>query len=155
MATSPAKPPAHLADLPEAGKKGLSLPALPPRLLAGSVLVVAGLISVLIAWGQTRHLENPAAQIPYLASGGLIGVGLMAVGAALLGGGGGAAVVTAAPSEEVVARIDEMAENIDWLADTVEQIAIHLNRTAAASADSLGDTPGPGAPPVDTARLRS
>ncbi|HEV7861601.1 MAG TPA: hypothetical protein VGR20_02835, partial [Acidimicrobiia bacterium] len=66
--TTPTSLPAHLADLPEVGKKGLSLPALPPRLLAGSVLVMAGLISVLVAWGQTRHLENPAAQIPYLAS---------------------------------------------------------------------------------------
>jgi hypothetical protein len=141
---SPAQPPAHLADLPEAGKKGLALPALPPRLLAGSVLVIAGLISVLIAWGQTRHLENPAAQIPYLASGGLIGVGLMAVGAALLGGSGGAAApIEVHPSEEVLARIDKMAENIDWLADTVEQIAIHLNRVAT-----------PEGSPVDTA-LRS
>ena len=113
---------------------------LPPRLLAGSVLVIAGLISVLIAWGQTRHLQNPAAQIPYLASGGLIGVGLMAVGAGLLGGGGGAAVASAAPSEEVVARIDQMAENIDWLADTVEQIAMHLNRVAAPSEESPAET---------------
>jgi len=103
--TSSAKIPAGLEDLPEAGKKGLALPALPPRLLAGSVLVIAGLVSVLIAWGQTRHLQNPAAQIPYLASGGLIGVGLMAVGAGLLGGGG-PKVVTAAPSEEIVARVD-------------------------------------------------
>src|SRR2546423_13192551 len=85
---SPAPLPAHLADLPEARRKGLSLPALPPKLLAGGVLVVAGLISVLIAWGQTRHLENPAAQIPYLASGGLIGVGLMAVAPGLLGRSG-------------------------------------------------------------------
>jgi outer membrane murein-binding lipoprotein Lpp len=131
--TSPAPLPASVADLPEAGKKGLSLPALPPKLLAGSVLVVAGLISVLIAWGQTRNIDNPAAQIPYLASGGLIGVGLMALGGALLGGGGGATVVSAAPSEEVVARIDQMAENIDWLADTVEQIALHMNRVAAAA----------------------
>jgi outer membrane murein-binding lipoprotein Lpp len=131
---SPTPLPAHVADLPEAGRKGLTLPALPPRLLAGGVLVVAGLISVLIAWGQTRHLENPAAQIPYLASGGLIGVGLMAVGAALLGGAAGGAAATAAPPEEVVARIDQMAENIDWLADTVEQIAAHLNRVAATEA---------------------
>lgn len=130
---SPAPLPAHLADLPEAGRKGLTLPALPPKLLAGGVLVVAGLISVLIAWGQTRHLQNPAAQIPYLASGGLIGVGLMAVGAALLGGGTGTAAAAAAPPE-VVARIDQMAENIDWLADTVEQIATHLNRVAATEA---------------------
>src|SRR4051812_24685243 len=141
---SPTQLPAHLADLPEAGRKGLALPALPPKLLAGGALVVAGLVSVLIAWGQTRHLENPAAQIPYLASGGLIGVGLMAVGAALLGGGGGAGAATAAPAEEVVARIDQMAENIDWLADTVEQIAIHLNHVAATDAT-----------PVDSARLRS
>jgi len=128
---SPAPLPSHLADLPEAGrKKGLALPVLPPRLLAGSVLVIAGIVSVLIAWGQTRHIGNPAAQIPYLASGGLIGVCLVAVGAGLLGGGGGPKVVTAAPSEEIVARVEEMAANIDWLADTVEQIAIHLNRVA-------------------------
>lgn len=140
---SPAQLPAHLADLPEAGKKGLSLPALPPKLLAGSVLVVAGLISILIAWGQTRDIDNPAAQIPYLASGGLIGVGLMAVGAALAGGGGGAAVVSAAPSEEVVARIDQMAENIDWLADTVEQIALHLNRVASSNEETAVGTARP------------
>ena len=132
---SPAQVPAHLADLPEAGKKGLSLPALPPKVLAGSVLVAVGLISILIAWSQTRDINNPAAQIPYLASGGLIGVGLMAVGAALLGGGG-AAVVSAAPSEEIVARVDQMAENIDWLADTVEQIALHLNRVAGDSEET-------------------
>jgi len=142
---SPAQVPAHLADLPEAGKKGLAFPALPPKVLAGSVLVVAGLISILIAWSQTRDIDNPAAQIPYLASGGLIGVGLMAVGAALLGGGG-AAVVSAAPSEEIVARVDQMAENIDWLADTVEQIALHLNRVAASNEEAA---------PVDSARLRS
>lgn len=141
---SPAQVPAHVADLPEAGKKGLALPALPPKVLAGSVLVAVGLISILIAWGQTRDINNPAAQIPYLASGGLIGVGLMAVGAALLGGGG--AVVSAAPSEEIVARVDQMAENIDWLADTVEQIALHLNRLAAANEEAAV---------VDTAKLRS
>jgi outer membrane murein-binding lipoprotein Lpp len=142
---SPVQLPAHLAELPEAGKKGLALPALPPRLLAGGLLVVAGLISVLVAWGQTRHIDNAAAQIPYLASGGLIGVGLMAVGAALLGGGGGAAAATSVPPDEVVARIDQMAENIDWLADTVEQIALHLNRVAADTEEAI----------ADTARLRS
>ena len=128
---SPTPVPAHLADLPEVKKKGLPLPALPPKVLTGGLLVVAGLISVLIAWGQTRDIDNPAAQIPYLASGGLLGVGLMAVGAALLGGGGGTAAAPAAPPDEVVARIDQMADNIDWLADTVEQIAMHLNRVAA------------------------
>jgi hypothetical protein len=149
---SPTPLPAHLADLPEVGRKGLALPALPPRLLAGRVLVVAGLISILVAWGETRHLENPAAQIPYLASGGLIGVGLMAVGASLLGGGA-PKVVSAAPSEEVAARVDQMAENIDWLADTVEQIAVHLNRLAATG-EALGEVPAP-ARPVDTARPRA
>ena len=99
-----------------------------------SALVVAGLISVLIAWSQVRDIDNPAAQIPYLASGGLIGVGLMAVGAALLGGGG--SEVSAAPSEEIAARVDQMAENIDWLADTVEQIALHLNRLAVTTEET-------------------
>ena len=130
---SPAQVRADLADLPEAGKKGVALPALPPKLLAGGTLVVVGLILVLVTWGQTRHIDNPAAQIPYLASGGLIGVGLMAVGAGLLGGGGTPAPIEVNPSAEVVARIDQMAENIDWLADTVEQIALHMNRVAATA----------------------
>ena len=147
---SPTPLPAHIADLPEVGRKGLALPALPPRLLAGGVLVMAGLISILVAWGETRHLENPAAQIPYLASGGLIGVGLMAIGASLLGGG--PKVVSAAPSEEVAARIDQMAENIDWLADTVERIAVHLNRLAVTAEPLEEATP---AGPVDTARSRA
>ena len=134
MASPTTQVPAHLADLPEVKKKGLPLPALPPKVLTGGLLVVAGLISVLIAWSETRDIDNPAAQIPYLASGGLIGVGLMAVGAALLAGGGGV-VATAAPSDEVVARIEQMADNIDWLADTVEQIALHLNRVAATPAE--------------------
>lgn len=147
---SPTPLPAHLADLPEVGRKGLALPAVSPRLLAGGVLVMAGLISILVAWGETRHLENPAAQIPYLASGGLIGVGLMAIGASLLGGG--PKVTSAAPSEEVAARIDQMAENIDWLADTVERIAVHLNRLAV-TAEPLGEVTPAG--PVDTARSRA
>lgn len=138
---SPTSAPAHFADLPEAkGKKTLPIPALPPRLMTGGLLVVAGLISVLVAWGQTRDIDNPAAQIPYLASGGLLGVGLMAVGAALLGGGGGAAA-PAAPSDEVVARIEQMADNIDWLADTVEQIALHLNRVASPAPDEPETAP--------------
>ena len=149
---SPTPLPAHLADLPEVGRKGLALPALPPRLLAGGVLVVAGFISILVAWGETRHLENPAAQIPYLASGGLIGVGLMAVGASFLGGGA-PKVVSAAPSEEVAARVDQMAENIDWLADTVEQIAVHLNRLAATG-EAPEEVPA-AARPVDSARSRA
>ncbi|HZI39572.1 MAG TPA: hypothetical protein VFF24_14795 [Acidimicrobiia bacterium] len=132
---SPAPVPAHLADLPEVKKKGLPLPALPPKVLTGGLLVVAGLISILLAWSETREIDNAAAQIPYLASGGLIGVGLMAIGAALLGGGGGVAVPAPAPADEVVARIEQMADNIDWLADTVEQIALHLNRVAATPSD--------------------
>lgn len=145
------------AELPAATTTGggaettprLALPPLTPRLLAGAVLVVAGLVSILVAWGQTRDINNAAAQIPYLASGGLIGVSLVGLGGALLVGAGrrnGDEVV-----ERLHSQVAELAETVEWTADVVEQIATRLNGAATLAA---GPPTLPAAQPSPAAATR-
>lgn len=52
-------------------------------LLAGLVLPALGLLAIVIAWWGASGTPYVADQIPYLISGGMIGVGLIVVGAAL------------------------------------------------------------------------
>lgn len=49
----------------------------------GGALVVAGFVVVIIGWVGASHTVLVAGQIPYLISGGLIGIGLIFVGAFL------------------------------------------------------------------------
>lgn len=48
---------------------------------AGSVLVPLGAALVLLGWYGTAHTTRVWQQIPYVVSGGLLGLGLMVVGA--------------------------------------------------------------------------
>jgi hypothetical protein len=52
-------------------------------LLAGMLLPALGLVAILVAWWGASGTAYVAEQIPFLISGGLIGVGLIVVGAAL------------------------------------------------------------------------
>lgn len=54
------------------------------RLLAfGVLLLVAGLVVVVIGWNGAAGTNVVSDQIPYLISGGLLGIGLTVIGAAL------------------------------------------------------------------------
>ena len=52
-------------------------------LLAGLVLMPLGLVLVLVGWFGASGTTNLTDQVPYLLSGGLLGLGLTIVGAAL------------------------------------------------------------------------
>lgn len=52
-------------------------------LLAGLVLMPFGLVLVLVGWFGASGTTNLTDQVPYLLSGGLLGLGLTIVGAAL------------------------------------------------------------------------
>ncbi|MDP1819692.1 MAG: hypothetical protein Q8K58_07320 [Acidimicrobiales bacterium] len=47
---------------------------------AGLALVVAGFIALFLAWNGAAGLDHVEGQIPYLLSGGLVGVGLIGAG---------------------------------------------------------------------------
>jgi hypothetical protein len=52
-------------------------------LIAGLVLPVLGLIAIVLAWWGASGTPYPAEQLPYLISGGVVGLGLIIAGAAL------------------------------------------------------------------------
>jgi hypothetical protein len=50
----------------------------------GLVIVVAGFAAIAFAWTQVAATLSVALQIPFLASGGFVGLGLVVVGAAIM-----------------------------------------------------------------------
>lgn len=52
-------------------------------LIAGLVLPLLGLLAILLGWWGASGRAYPAQQVPYVISGGLLGVGLIVAGAAL------------------------------------------------------------------------
>jgi hypothetical protein len=50
---------------------------------AAAALVVGGFVTIVFAWNGAAELNHLAGQFPYLVSGGLIGVGMIAAGCAL------------------------------------------------------------------------
>src|ERR1044072_8091578 len=69
--------------------------ALARQAIVGIGLMAVGLIALLITWMQIKDINNIAAQIPYVASGGLLGVALAVIGSgALVAGATGVATET-------------------------------------------------------------
>jgi hypothetical protein len=52
-------------------------------LIAGLVLPLLGLIAIVVGWWGASGSAYPAQQIPYVISGGILGLGLVITGAAL------------------------------------------------------------------------
>jgi hypothetical protein len=52
-------------------------------MLAGSALAVLGLVAILVGWYGAAHSPYLFQQVPYLISGGLLGLGLVFLGATL------------------------------------------------------------------------
>ncbi len=58
--------------------------ALGRQAIIGIGLMAVGLVALLITWVQIKDINNIAAQIPYVASGGLLGVALAVIGSVAL-----------------------------------------------------------------------
>ena len=55
-------------------------PQSPVPTYIGVAVVALGFVALAIAWGGVAGEDNVARQVPYLVSGGLIGIGLILVG---------------------------------------------------------------------------
>jgi hypothetical protein len=95
---------------------------LPKDALIGISLIALGLVLLLVTWLQIKDIENVAAQIPYIASGGLAGVA-----AAVIGG----IALFARPNAGLAARVEELSAQVTWSADVVERMAAYLNELGA------------------------
>jgi hypothetical protein len=98
--------------------------------IIGIGLMAVGLIALLITWMQIKDINNIAAQIPYVASGGLLGVALAVIGSVALFTGTKAASADAVTTEELAAQVADLQQQLKWTGDAVEQIADYLNELA-------------------------
>ena len=59
-------------------------PLSPVPTYLGIAVAAIGFVAVLFAWGQSAGETNVALQIPYLISGGMVGLGLIMVGVTIV-----------------------------------------------------------------------
>ena len=98
--------------------------------IIGVGLMAVGLVALLITWMQIKDINNIAAQIPYVASGGLLGVALSVIGSVALFTGTKAASADMVTTEELAAQVADLQQQLKWTGDAVEQIADYLNELA-------------------------
>jgi len=106
--------------------------ALPRQAIIGIALIAIGLVALLVTWVEIKDVQNIAAQIPYIASGGLLGVALSVIGGTALFTRTQAAAGTVTV-DELAAQVQELSQTVKWTADAVEQIADYLNELAGLS----------------------
>jgi hypothetical protein len=104
--------------------------ALGRQAIIGIGLMAVGLVALLITWAQIKDINNIAAQIPYVASGGLLGVALSVIGSVALFTGAKAASADTVTTEELAAQVADLQQQLKWTGDAVEQIADYLNELA-------------------------
>jgi hypothetical protein len=107
--------------------------ALGRQAIVGIGLMAVGLLALLITWVQIKDINNIAAQIPYVASGGLLGVALSVIGSVALFSGTRAGSAAAVTTEELAAQVAELQQQLKWTGDAVEEIADYLNELAGQS----------------------
>jgi hypothetical protein len=107
--------------------------ALRRQAIIGIGLMAVGLVALLITWVQIKDINNIAAQIPYVASGGLLGVALAVIGSVALFSGAKAATADAVTTEELATQVAELQQQLKWTGDAIEQIADYLNELAGQS----------------------
>jgi hypothetical protein len=98
------------------------------RGLVGSAVVAVGLVLLAVTWLQIKDLQNVAAQIPYVVSGGLTGASLTVVGAIVLCTGG-----RPAGDPELRAELRDLTASSEWVADAVQRIAAYLDEGTGQS----------------------
>jgi hypothetical protein len=58
-------------------------PSSPVPIYVGIAVTALGLLSILVAWSKTATTDAVALQVPYLLSGGLVGIALVMIGLTL------------------------------------------------------------------------
>lgn len=102
---------------------------------AGAILMPLGIIAIMLGWYGVAHTKYQYDQLPYVVSGGLLGVGLVMLGGFLYFGAWLAKVA------------NDQRESARQMADTMLVLADLISRQpgTTASTETLAD---PGAVPV-------
>ncbi|MGH8992620.1 MAG: hypothetical protein ACRDZ7_14020 [Acidimicrobiia bacterium] len=109
---------------------------LPRQAVLGLGLIVIGLVALIVTWAQIKDIQNIAAQIPYVASGGLLGVALSVIGGVALFSAIKPAAAETTTVDELATQVQDLQVQLKWTADAVEQIADYLNELAQSGVDT-------------------
>jgi hypothetical protein len=90
-----------------------------PRLVLAVVAMVAGGIALLLGWYGVSGTYDPGTQMSYLVSGGLGGLFLAGVGAAL---------VSTSNMRQATRKIDDLQRGMDELTATVAELRAALEQ---------------------------
>jgi hypothetical protein len=77
---------------------------------AGVALVVAGVVAVFLAWNGAAGVDHVEGQLPYLISGGLVGLGLIGAGLMVVN-----VQARRQDSAELLTRLDDIAAALERL----------------------------------------
>ncbi|MDQ2648942.1 MAG: hypothetical protein M3Z03_05260 [Actinomycetota bacterium] len=88
-----------------------------PRLVLAVVAMVAGAIALLLGWYGVSGTFDPGTQMSYLVSGGLGGLFLAGIGAAL---------VSSSNMRQATRKIDDLQRGMDELTATVAELRAAL-----------------------------
>jgi hypothetical protein len=88
-----------------------------PRLVLAIVAIVAGAIALLLGWYGVSGTFDPGEQMSYVISGGLGGLFLAGVGAAL---------VSSSNMRQATQKIDDLQRGLDDLSASVAQLRDEL-----------------------------
>jgi hypothetical protein len=80
---------------------------------AGVALAVAGVVAIFLAWNGAAGVDHVQGQIPYLISGGLVGLALIGAGLMVVN-----VQARRQDTADVVARLDDIAEAVHHLLST-------------------------------------
>jgi hypothetical protein len=103
---------------------------------AGAVLMPLGIIAILLGWYGVAHTKYQYNQLPYVVSGGLLGLGLVFLGGFLYFGAWLAKVA------------NEQRESARQMADTILVLADLVSRQSGMAAVAETTIADPGAVPV-------
>src|SRR3954447_13214439 len=96
----------------------------------GIVYCIAGFVLIFLGWNGTASNDSETAQIPYIVSGGIAGLGLVVVGSALI-------VAHSLRTDRV-----ELRGAIEDLRAAIERGALAPGEAAPAAAATGGDDRG-------------
>lgn len=102
----------------------------------GYVLIAIGVIAVLVTWMQIRDIQSGAAQLPYIVSGGIIGLGLMVVGAIATFTDQRGDDRSTRALHQLRSHMTQLQDTVEWTADAVEQMAHHMNEQETSSTNA-------------------
>jgi hypothetical protein len=110
--------------------------------LLGWGAVIAGFLAIGAAWGQVQGTNVVAVQLSYMTSGGLIGLGLIVLGSALIRADDMQAIREGV--EELRDRIDDLEHDLSDTKDWLQTLEVKRIQTLTAPEISVEDGAGSG-----------